>query len=289
LGVAERLGKLGCAGKPVGRQLLQRLQNRLFHMPRDRVPLGGERPRGFGDYPGHDRLGRRPRERWVAREHLIQHRPHRVHIAPCGDFPLTHRLLGAHVLWRSQTHPRFGHACGAALGRGQRDTEVGHQRAPIVQQNVLGLDVTVNHALPMGVVQRVGHLAGNANGVVYRELLLAIEQVTQRFALDVGHDVKQKAIGLPRIVQREDMRVLQVGGGLDLGQEPIGPDDGRQLRPQDFERYLAVVLDILGQVHRGHATGAEFALDGIALGEGAGQTFRDVGHGYGLWAVSYGL
>jgi hypothetical protein len=31
-------------------------------------------------------------------------------------------------------------------------------------------------------------------------------------------------------MQRQDVRMLQVGRGLYLGQEPVGPDQGGQLR-----------------------------------------------------------
>ena len=61
--------------------------------------------------------------------------------------------------------------------------------------------------------------------------------------------------------------MLQVGGGLDLAQEPLGADDGGQLGPQHLERHLAVVLQVLGQVHRGHAARAELPLDAVAVGE----------------------
>ncbi len=58
-------------------------------------------------------------------------------------------------------------------------------------------------------------------------------------------------------------------GGLDLHHEPLGADDGGELRLQDLERHLAVVLQVLGEVHGGHATLAEFALDAVAVGKAA--------------------
>jgi hypothetical protein len=53
---------------------------------------------------------------------------------------------------------------------------------------------------------------------------------------------------------------------LDLGEEPVGSDDGRQLRAQDLDRDLAVVLEVLRQIHRGHAALPELALDLVAAG-----------------------
>ena len=71
--------------------------------------------------------------------------------------------------------------------------------------------------------------------------------------------------------------MLQVRDGLDLGEEALGADHGGQLGPQHLDRDLAVVLEVLGEVHRGHAAGAELALDAVAVGEGG----REVGPGVG--------
>ncbi len=65
--------------------------------------------------------------------------------------------------------PRLSPVCvmrAAGLLHGERDAEVGHQRMTALQQNVLGLDVAVNHALRVRVAERVGDLARDANRVV---------------------------------------------------------------------------------------------------------------------------
>jgi hypothetical protein len=50
----------------------------------------------------------------------------------------------------------------------------------------------------------------------------AVEPVAEALALDVRHDVEHLPAGLAGVVQRQDVGVLQVGGGLDLVQEPLG-------------------------------------------------------------------
>ena len=75
-----------------------------------------------------------------------------------------------------------------------------------------------------------------------------------------------------RVEQRQNVRMLQIRRGLDLGQKPLGADDGGELGAQDLDRDLAVVLQILGEVHRGHAARAELPLDAVAVGEGGGET-----------------
>ena len=65
--------------------------------------------------------------------------------------------------------------------------------------------------------------------------------------------------------------MLQVGDGLDLAQEPLGADHRGELGAQDLDGDLAVVLEVLGQVHRGHAALAQLALDAVAVGERGGE------------------
>ena len=70
------------------------------------------------------------------------------------------------------------------LGKRARDAEVGDHRVTRLEEDVLGLDVAMHHALAVGVGQGVGHLARDADGVVDGELLLALEPGAEGFALD---------------------------------------------------------------------------------------------------------
>jgi hypothetical protein len=72
--------------------------------------------------------------------------------------------------------------------------------------------------------------------------------------------------------------MLEVGGDLDLFEEPLPAEDGRQLGSEDFDRHLTVVLQVFGQVDRGHAAGPEFVLDGVAVGEGGFEAVERVWH-----------
>jgi len=75
--------------------------------------------------------------------------------------------------------------------------------------------------------------------------------------------------------QRENVRVLQVGGRLDFAQEPLAADDGREFGLQHFDRNEALVFEIAREVHGGHATTPKFAVDGVAVGEGGGERRRE--------------
>ena len=74
--------------------------------------------------------------------------------------------------------------------------------------------------------------------------------------------------------------MLQPGGDFDLAEEALGPEGRGQLRPQHFDRHLAVMPQVLGQVHRRHPAMTQLPHDGVAVGERflqAGERFVHCG------------
>jgi len=47
---------------------------------------------------------------------------------------------------------------------------------------------------------------------------------------------------------------------------------------QHLEGYLAVVLEIVGQIDHGHAAATDLSFDGVAVGQGGLQSVQQVGH-----------
>src|SRR5207244_8539074 len=88
-----------------------------------------------------------------------------------------------------------------------------------VQQDVLGLYVPMDQVPGVRVAESGSDLPRDAQGLLDRELLLAVELVAQRLALDVRHDVKEEPSGVTGVVQREDVRMIQTRGDFDLTQE----------------------------------------------------------------------
>jgi hypothetical protein len=162
---------------------------------------------------------------------------------------------------------------------GQRDAKVGHHGSAVVEQHVVRFDVAVDHAVAMGVVERGGDFRGDPEGIGDGKLFLAREPVAQRFALDVGHHVEDGAADTPGIEQGQDVGVLEIGGGLDLLQEPLGADERREIGAEHFDRDVAFVTDVLGEIDGGHAAGAQLALEGIAVGQRFLESFERIGHG----------
>ena len=263
--------KLGRGAEPVGRELFQRGEYRILDFRRDRMPPRRQRARRFRQYLGDDGLRGGPTERRLAQQHLIGHRAKRIDIASRGDLPLPHRLLGAHVVRGAQRHPGLGHPGAAGTAHGQGDAEVGDEGGAVVEEDVLRLDVAVDDAVAVGVIQRRGNFARDPNRVRNRQLFLPVQPISQRFPFHEGHHVVRGAVYLSRVDQAEDVGVLQSGDGANLSDEPVGADHGGELGPQDFDGDPASVFQVLGEIHGGHAALAQLPLDAVAVGQGGGE------------------
>jgi hypothetical protein len=108
----------------------------------------------------------------------------------------------------------------------------------------------------------------------YRQLALALEACPQRLAVHERHHVVQEAVGLPGVVQRQDVRMLQPRRQLDLPDEACRPHGGGQLGAKHLERDLAAVLQVFGEVHGGHAARPGFTNQAIAISEGGGEAIE---------------
>jgi len=131
-----------------------------------------------------------------------------------------------------------------------------------------GLMSAVHHALAVRVVERGRHLPRETKRFLHGELPLALQAPPQRFPGDVGHHVVEQAAGFARIDQTQDVRVLEIGGDFDLGEEALSAEHGGQLGVQHLDGDLAAVLQVFGEIHRGHAALSHLAVEAVAVGQG---------------------
>jgi hypothetical protein len=130
------------------------------------------------------------------------------------------------------------------------------------EEQVLRLDVAVDDAVVVGVLERLGRVARDPERLVHRKASLPPEPVAERLALHVGHGEPEPAGGLTRIVDRQDVGMLEPGGEADLPLEPVGAEGGGQLRQQHLERHRPVVLEVAGEIDHGHAAAPARARGG---------------------------
>jgi hypothetical protein len=72
--------------------------------------------------------------------------------------------------------------------------------------------------------------------------------------------------------------MTQVGGDLDLAQEPLGAENRGELGAQDLDCDEALVLQIPSEKNGGHPAPTELALDSVPIGEGGLHTIGLLGH-----------
>ena len=221
---------------------------------------------------GEHLLAAAARERRPARDELIAHHTHRVDVGTVVDRRIGGGLLRRHVDRRAESDPGGGELLPSrCFAHRLGDPEVGHQRVLPGEEHVVRLDVAVHHALRVREGERVRYLDQDPDRIVDRQLAPAVEPGAERLAGHVGHDVVEESAGLAGVVQRQDVRVLQHGGKLDLAQEALGAERGGQLGPEHLHGDVALVPEIAREVHGGHAALPELALDGVAVGQGSGE------------------
>jgi hypothetical protein len=148
---AEGFGEGEGGRPPVGRDLGERLRQRLLDAHRHGGPQPAHRGHGIGQALGDQGL-RSGSGIWrLAREHLVQHAAETVHVAASVQGSLAHRLLRTHVGRRPHREPCLGEAL---VGRGahrQCDPEVRDHCFAFVQQDVL--HVPMDHVVGVRVAK----------------------------------------------------------------------------------------------------------------------------------------
>ena len=130
---------------------------------------------------------------------------------------------------------------------------------------VRGLDVAVHDLLLVRVGERLAHLRRARGATPLGAIAPAAHDLLQRVAVDVLHRDVVDAVLLAGVVDRHDVRVVELRGALGLAQEVL-----QRLRillqrvGQHLERDDAVEHGVLGLVDDAHAAAAELAEDLVA-------------------------
>ncbi len=257
---AQRLGE-----RPGVRvAVLRALRERLLHHRVDRLgQLDIERRRRqrvLLQYLLHRRR-RRAGERPLSGEELVEDHAGGEEVrAAVHRQPLD--LLGRHEARRAHHAAHLREARRLDVG----DAEVGDlHRAVLEQEDVAGLDVAVDHALPVRVAERVEDLRHDAHDLGVGEALVPLECGLEVAPLDVLHRDERGAVVLVEVVDRDDVGVVEPAGGLRLAAE--ARDDRRrvlagQLVAADrLQRHPALDHRVVRLVDDAHRAAPERAPD----------------------------
>ena len=198
-----------------------------------------------------------PVERRLTGEQSVQDRSQSVDVAQGRHQPLAPGgLLGSHVGRRAEDGARFGQA--AIVLDLLRQAEVAHMRfALLVKENVGRLEITVEDAALVGVVNSLGDRDHELRGVL-RVGGVRRECPAQARTADQLHREITLAVVLSHLVDRHDVGMVEPGDRLGLVLEP--PQlrlAGERARPDHLQRHEAIETDLAGLVDDAHGAAAQ--------------------------------
>jgi hypothetical protein len=155
--------------------------------------------------------------------------------------------------------------------QGARNAEVGQQRVAFGEQDVFRFDVAMDHAMAMRVIEGVGRLAREANGILDGKLPFAREPVPQAFAFDERHREPELRRGLARVEDAKQMRMLQTRRKANLLPKPLGAKRRGDVRMQHFQRHRTIVAHIVREKNGRKSAASDLPLDAVGLSERGGQ------------------
>ena len=196
-------------------------------------------------------------------------------------------LLGAHPAWRPDDRPVHGAGhrdlARRSLPVHQFGLTVQHPGdAPVhdddlavgPEHDVVGLEIPVHHAPPVGVgdgladlqergQQPVGGPGGEGLGLTGSEL---VQDVPQRATAHQLHDEEELAVGAdPQVVHRHDVGVVELSGNARLGHEPGELTTPRAVGiAQGLDGHGPAKLGVQGLQDHAHAPAAQGASQGVA-------------------------
>ena len=267
----RRAAEVTGRGVTVRRVLGQRALDESGVLRRDVLRRRGRvevRPHGRGIAVAH--------ERRVAGERVNEHAAERVHVGTGVD-ALAADLLRRGVAERAD--PRAA-AAEPAVGAERQllgETEVGQVGVVLLaEQDVRRFDVAMDEAMAVGGVERPAELRHDAGRPLGSEAPLGADERAQVGPVDVAHDDEQHAVVLARVVDGEDVGVLDRGGGLGLGHEALAKVRVvGEARADDLQRDGSLEAELRRAVDDAHPAAPGQRVDAVV---GEDVTWRELRH-----------
>ncbi len=200
-------------------------------------------------------------ERRPSGEQLVEHTARGVEVAASVGL-LAASLLGRDVLRRADDGGRLGER-HAGVGKRPGDAEVHDlDLAGPCDHHVARLDVAVDDAGAVAVLERVEHAGDDLDRALRGEPGLLAQQFAQRPALDVLHHDERDPVAvddvLAGVVDGDDVAVVERRRGLGLAPEP-GLEGGvdRVVDAQHLDRDDAAQPPVASPADLRHAAAAE--------------------------------
>ena len=138
----------------------------------------------------------------------------------------------------------------------------------IIDQDVLGFDVSVDHSDAMRGGQTLQSLADDTQGLPHGEYALMVHLIPKIHPVHVFHDQIVEPVEHSGVVHLHDMRIgdgrRRTGLTVEAFHELLPLRALRKLSVHDFDGHGTSKTFIDGLVHRGHAAVRDFADNPIS-------------------------
>jgi len=177
-------------------------------------------------------------KRHPSRQHLIQQYPKRINVGPGIGFQTAH-LFRRHVLDGPYYVSLPGHSGGAQHPGNAKVHDLDRPR--LRQHHVGGLDIPVNYAEAVRVVDSLQRLAEHRHGAFYRHPSRPSQHAVQRFAPDEFHHHEEVIALSEEAEQSGDVRMVELRKSNGLRAEPLHYIRlAGQFRAQRFDGHLSL-------------------------------------------------
>jgi hypothetical protein len=204
-------------------------------------------------------MGVPPPKAAAAGQQEIERGAQAVDVGPDVHHVAVHRLLGGHVVHGADR--ALGVPPAEVVGRvveeaGQAEVEDFDRTRPVEEQ-VGRLDVAVDQAGLVGVLQAEGGLADVVGGPHGVHRPVALDDGVQRAAVNVLHDEEVQPAVAVDVVTADDVGVLELGDGPRLAAEALQGHGVAGAVGEHLDGDAAAHDRVLAQVDLAHAAGAE--------------------------------
>ncbi len=195
------------------------------------------------------------RERQRPGQTLIKHTRQRIYIG-AGISSAGGETLGSHIRPRAHHHPGTGQ-----LGsrRVMSNTEIDQIHEVIASHQGIGrLDISMYQPHRMRGLQRSSQLRDHTHCPLWAHRPITRQQTMQIDPVDDRHHQIQLTIDFPRVINRDDVRLGQPGGGKCLTTKPFPITRlSAQLGGQHLDCHIATDHAVMGLIHLAHTALAD--------------------------------
>ena len=222
--------------------------------------------------------GRRSSERHAPGEHVVEQHAERIDVAALVG-ALAAGLLRRDVVRRPHEGARVGDVrLGGLAGEELHQAEVEHLHEVVIvaleqQHDVRGFQIAMDDTERVRLAQRSADLLRDVDHPLLRERPVRLHDLGEGAAVQELHrDEEDAVVRAPVIVERDGVRVRQLGGDAGLEEEPL-VEVGVAVVPgaEDLESHDAIERCLQCLVNAAHSPMANHLEDPVSIVEDAAE------------------